>query len=82
MNDIWKNALVSLDTYRQLVGQEIGVSSWHLIDQKRIDALALLEAVRDRDDQRVSTNRNWEFRRTTLWSEQLTRLNARTPLHL
>ena len=54
----------------------------HAIDQKRIDALALLEAVRDRDDQRVSTNRDWEFRRTTLWSEQLTRLKARAPLHL
>jgi acyl dehydratase len=40
VNDVWKNTPVSLDAFRQMVGQEIGVSSWHLIDQKRIDAYA------------------------------------------
>ncbi|EJJ30046.1 TfuA-like protein [Rhizobium sp. CF142] len=53
----------------------------HAIDQKRIDALALLEVVRDADDQRVPLNRHWEFRKTTLWSEQLARSKARIPLH-
>ena len=40
MNELWKTPPVSLDAYRQMVGQEIGVSSWHLIDQKRIDDYA------------------------------------------
>jgi acyl dehydratase len=40
VNEIWKKPPVSLDAYRQMVGQEIGVSSWHLIDQKRIGAYA------------------------------------------
>ncbi|MEH6950231.1 MaoC family dehydratase [Nitrobacter sp. NHB1] len=40
MNEVWKTPPVSLDAYRQMVGKEIGVSSWHLIDQKRIDDYA------------------------------------------
>jgi acyl dehydratase len=40
VNDVWKKTPVSLEAYRQMVGQEIGVSSWHLIDQQRIDAYA------------------------------------------
>ena len=40
MNEVWKKPPVSLETYQGLVGQEIGVSSWHLIDQKRIDTYA------------------------------------------
>jgi acyl dehydratase len=40
VDDAWKKPPVSLDAYRQMVGQEIGVSSWHLIDQKRIDVYA------------------------------------------
>ena len=28
------------DTYLKLVGREVGVSSWHVIDQNRIDAFA------------------------------------------
>ena len=40
MNEVWKKPPVSLDAYRQMVGQEIGVSSWHLIAQKRIDSYA------------------------------------------
>jgi acyl dehydratase len=40
MNEVWKKPLVSLEAYQKLVGQEVGVSSWHLVDQKRIDAYA------------------------------------------
>lgn len=32
--------VIERDAYIKLVGQEIGVSSWHLVDQKRIDAFA------------------------------------------
>lgn len=31
---------IERDAYLAMVGQEIGVSPWHLIDQKRIDAFA------------------------------------------
>lgn len=48
----------------------------HAIDQKRIDALTLLEAVCGTDDQRVPSDRHWQFRKTTLWSEQLARSRA------
>jgi acyl dehydratase len=40
MNEVWKKPPVSLETYQSMVGREIGVSSWHLVDQKRIDAFA------------------------------------------
>ena len=40
MNEVWKKPPVSLETYRAMVGQEIGVSSWHLVDQGRIDVYA------------------------------------------
>src|ERR1700688_181148 len=40
MNEVWKKPPVSLETYQGMVGKEIGVSSWHLVDQKRIDAFA------------------------------------------
>ena len=40
MNQIWKKPPISLEAYQALVGQEIGVSSWHLIDQPRINAFA------------------------------------------
>ena len=40
MNEVWKKPPISLDAYRKMVGQEIGVSSWHLIDQSRIDVYA------------------------------------------
>ena len=40
MNEVWKKPPVSLDTYRAMVGQEIGVSSWHLVDQGRINVYA------------------------------------------
>ena len=40
MNQIWTKPPISLESYQGLVGREIGVSSWHLIDQKRIDDYA------------------------------------------
>ncbi|CCE06638.1 nodN-like protein [Bradyrhizobium sp. STM 3843] len=40
MNQIWKKPPISLESYQALVGQEIGVSSWHVLDQKRIDTYA------------------------------------------
>lgn len=40
MNEVWKKPPVSFETYQNMVGKEIGVSSWHLVDQKRIDAYA------------------------------------------
>ena len=40
MNEVWKKPPVSLETYQKMVGHEVGVSSWHLIDQKRIDVYA------------------------------------------
>ena len=40
MNEIWKKPPISLEAYQAMVGKEIGVSSWHLIDQPRIDTYA------------------------------------------
>ncbi|MGL9618225.1 MaoC family dehydratase [Bradyrhizobium sp. U531] len=40
MNQIWKSAPITLQAYQGLVGKEIGVSSWHVIDQPRIDSYA------------------------------------------
>jgi acyl dehydratase len=40
MNEIWKKPPVSLESYRAMVGQEIGVSAWHLVDQGRINLYA------------------------------------------
>src|ERR1700744_6093467 len=40
MNEIWKKPPVSLEAYQAMVGREIGVSSWHLVDQGRIDVYA------------------------------------------
>ncbi|MGJ5020410.1 MaoC family dehydratase [Bradyrhizobium sp. SZCCHNRI1009] len=40
MNQIWKKPPISLAAYQAMVGQEIGVSSWHVLDQKRIDIYA------------------------------------------
>ncbi len=40
MNEVWKKPPVSLSTYQALVGREVGVSSWHLLDQSRIDVYA------------------------------------------
>ncbi|MGJ4902517.1 MaoC family dehydratase [Bradyrhizobium sp. HKCCYLS2058] len=40
MNQIWKKPPISLEAYQAMVGREIGVSSWHVLDQKRIDTYA------------------------------------------
>jgi acyl dehydratase len=40
MNEVSKKPPISLDAYRKMVGHEVGVSSWHLVDQKRIDVYA------------------------------------------
>lgn len=40
MNEIWKKPPITLEAYQAMVGKEIGVSSWHLIDQPRIDSYA------------------------------------------
>ena len=33
MNEVWKKPPISLEAYRKMVGHEVGVSSWHLVDQ-------------------------------------------------
>jgi acyl dehydratase len=40
VNEIWKKPPISFDAYQAMVGKEIGVSSWHLVDQPRIDTYA------------------------------------------
>jgi acyl dehydratase len=40
MNEVWKKPPISLAAYQGMVGSEIGVSSWHLIDQDRINVYA------------------------------------------
>ena len=45
MNDVWKKPPISLKAYQSLVGVELGVSSWHLIDQSRIKVFA--DAIED-----------------------------------
>jgi acyl dehydratase len=40
MNEVWTRPAVERDEYIKMVGTEVGVSSWHLVDQKRIDAFA------------------------------------------
>jgi acyl dehydratase len=40
MNEVWTRPAVERDAYMAMVGTEVGVSTWHLVDQKRIDAFA------------------------------------------
>jgi acyl dehydratase len=40
VNEVWKKPPVSFDAYQNMVGKEIGVSSWHLVDQNRINVYA------------------------------------------
>jgi acyl dehydratase len=40
MNEVWKKPPVSLAAYQAMVGKEVGVSSWHLVDQQRINNFA------------------------------------------
>ena len=40
MNEVWKKPPISLEAYQKMVGREVGVSSWHLVDQNRINVYA------------------------------------------
>ncbi|MDE2378473.1 MaoC family dehydratase [Bradyrhizobium sp.] len=40
MNEVWKKPPISLTAYQAMIGKEIGVSSWHQIDQGRINVYA------------------------------------------
>lgn len=40
MNEVWKKPPISLEVYQDMVGREVGVSSWHLVDQDRINLYA------------------------------------------
>ena len=40
MNEVWKKLPISLQAYQAMVGKEVGVSSWYLIGQDRINAFA------------------------------------------
>jgi len=40
VNEVWKKPPIALEAYQALVGKEVGVSSWHLIDQPRINSFA------------------------------------------
>jgi acyl dehydratase len=40
VNEVWKKPPITLQAYQAMVGKEIGVSSWHLVDQPRIDTYA------------------------------------------
>src|SRR5205823_900310 len=40
MNEVWKKPPISLEAYQKMVGQEVGVSSWHLVNQSRINLFA------------------------------------------
>src|SRR6201987_592235 len=40
MNEVWKKPPVTLESYQAMVGKEVGVSSWHLIDQSLINVYA------------------------------------------
>jgi len=40
MNEVWKKLPISLAAYQEMLGREVGVSSWHLVDQSRINMFA------------------------------------------
>ena len=40
MNEVWKKPPISLEAYQNMVGHEAGVSSWHSLDQGRINDFA------------------------------------------
>jgi acyl dehydratase len=40
MNEVWKKPPISLEAYQKMVGHDVGMSSWHVVDQKRIDVYA------------------------------------------
>jgi acyl dehydratase len=45
MNEVWKKPPVTFEAYQKMVGHEVGVSSWHRVDQSRIDGFA--DAIED-----------------------------------
>jgi acyl dehydratase len=55
MNEVWRKPPISLADYQAMVSREIGVSSWHLVDQKRIDIFA--EVIEDRQFIHVDSRR-------------------------
>src|ERR1700758_3010790 len=40
MNEVWKKPPTPRAAYHAIVGREVGVSSWHLVDQNRINLYA------------------------------------------
>ena len=46
MNEVWKKPPITLEAYQAMVGCEVGVSTWHLVDQSRIDVYA--DVIEDR----------------------------------
>src|ERR1700722_12653086 len=40
MNEVWKQKPKALAAYQAMVGKEVGVSSWHVVDQGRINVYA------------------------------------------
>ena len=40
MKEVWKKPPIPLQAYQDMVGKEVGVSSWHVVDQNRINAYA------------------------------------------
>ena len=40
MGELFTKPAISVAAYQAMVGQEVGVSSWHSVDQKRIDVYA------------------------------------------
>ena len=40
MNEIWTKPAVERDVYIRMAGSEVGISSWHLVDQGRINVYA------------------------------------------
>jgi acyl dehydratase len=37
MNEVWQKPPISLADYQAMVGREVGISSWHLVDQQRTE---------------------------------------------
>ena len=70
MNEVWKKPPISLEAYQNMVGHEVGVSSWHLVDQNRINVYA--DVIEDHqfihvDPERAKTrNRVRQHRRARL----------------
>jgi acyl dehydratase len=55
MNEVWQKPPISLADYQAMVGREVGISSWHLVDQQRIDVFA--EVIEDHQFIHVDSRR-------------------------